>query len=63
MESPQGESAVAYLMKSFSDVDQLLLDPMVGGGTMLSVAKKLKRRCIGIEIDKNYIDVIKSGLQ
>jgi len=58
----QGESAVAYLMKALSDVDQLVLEPFAGGGTTLAVAKKLKRKCIGIEIDKNYIDIIKANI-
>jgi hypothetical protein len=56
----QGESAVGYLMKTLSDPNDLVLDPCAGGGTTLSVAKALKRRCIGIEIDPKYMDAIKS---
>ena len=58
----QGESAVGYLMKTFSAPNDLVLDTCVGGGTTLAVAKALKRRCIGIEIDPQYMDVIKSRL-
>jgi hypothetical protein len=58
----QGESAVGYLMKSFSNPNDLVLDPFVGGGTTLAVAKSLKRKCIGIEKDQEYMDVIKSRL-
>jgi DNA modification methylase len=49
-------------MKSFSNPNDLVLDPFLGGGTTLAVAKDLKRRCIGIEIDPQYMDVIKSRL-
>ncbi len=58
----QGESAVGYLMKTFSTPNDLVLDPFVGGGTTLAVAKALKRKCIGIEKDQRYMDVIKSRL-
>ena len=55
----QGESAVGYLIKTLSDPNDLVLDPFAGGGTTLAVAKALKRRCIGIEIDPKYMDAIK----
>lgn len=58
----QGESAVGYLMKTFSTPNDLVLDPFVGGGTTLAVAQALKRKCIGIEKDQRYMDVIKSRL-
>jgi len=58
----QGESAVGYLMRTFSTPNDLVLDPFVGGGTTLAVAKALKRKCIGIEKDQEYMDVIKSRL-
>jgi hypothetical protein len=56
----QGESAVAYLMKTLSDPNDLVLDPFAGGGTTLAVAKALKRRCVGIEIEPKYLNAIKS---
>jgi len=58
----QGEKAVRQLMSTFSEDNDLVLDPFVGGGTTLAVAKQLGRRCIGIEIDKDLIDVIKKRL-
>jgi DNA (cytosine-5)-methyltransferase 1 len=58
----QGESAVGYLMKIFSNPNELVLEPFAGGGTTLAVAKALKRRCVGIEKDPQYMDVIKSRL-
>jgi adenine specific DNA methylase Mod len=56
----QGESAVSYLMRTFSSPNDLVLDPFAGGGTTLAVAKALKRKCIGIEKDEQYLDAIKS---
>jgi hypothetical protein len=56
----QGESAVSYLMRTFSAPNELVLDCFAGGGTTLAVAKALKRRCIGIEFDAQYMDAIKS---
>jgi hypothetical protein len=56
----QGESAVSYLMRTFSAPNELVLDCFAGGGTTLAVAKALKRKCIGIEIDAQYVDAIKS---
>jgi len=58
----QGESAVGYLMRTLSYPNDLVLDPFVGGGTTLSVAKALKRKCIGIEIEEKYISKIKANL-
>lgn len=58
----QGKSAVGYLMKTFSRPNDLVLDPFAGGGTTLVVARQLHRRCIGIEIDEQYINTIKTNL-
>ena len=49
-------------MKILSHPGDMVLDPFVGGGTTLAVAKDMKRRCIGIEMDKKYINVIKANI-
>jgi len=59
----QSEDGVTKLMETFSERNDLVLDPFVGGGTTLAAAKKLGRRCIGTEIDPNLIDVIKKRLK
>jgi hypothetical protein len=58
----QGELAVEMLMNHFSKPNSLVLEPFLGGGTTLLVAKKLKRRAIGIDIDIECIKTTQSRL-
>jgi hypothetical protein len=58
----QGELGVEILMNSFSKPNDLVLEPFLGGGTTLSVAKRLKRRAIGIDIDEECIETTRSRL-
>ena len=47
---------------SWSNEGDTVLDPMAGSGTTLKMAKKNKRNYIGIEISKEYIDIINKRL-
>jgi len=38
--------------------DGIVLDPFVGSGTTLKVAKELNRKSIGIELQKNFLKII-----
>lgn len=40
-----------------TDVGDIVLDPFVGTGTTAVAAKKLGREYVGIEIDKQYVDI------
>jgi DNA modification methylase len=40
----------------------LVLDPMMGTGEVLRVAKRLNRRFIGIDIDSDCIEIAKRRL-
>jgi len=51
------------LIRLFSFVDDVILDPFAGSGTTLKVAKELRRNYIGYELYKAYSDVIKQKLE
>ncbi len=56
-------SEIPYrLIKLFSFVSDVVLDPFAGSGTTLKVAKQLKRHYIGYEIYDNYRIVIEEKL-
>ncbi len=48
---------ISYLVKTFSDEGNLILDPFLGSGTTAYCAKKLNRKCIGIEIEEKYCEI------
>jgi len=47
------------IILSASPENGIVLDPFAGSGTTLKVAKELKRRSIGIELNKDYLKIIK----
>jgi len=47
---------------SWSNEGDTILDPMAGSGTTLKMAKKNNRKYIGIEISKEYIEIINKRL-
>jgi len=42
---------------SWSNAGELILDPFLGSGTTAYCAKKLNRKCIGIEISEKYCEI------
>jgi len=50
------------IIKLFSYVGETVLDPFVGSGTTMKVARLLGRNSIGIEIKKSLIPIIKKKL-
>lgn len=47
------------IIKLFSYKGETVLDPFVGSGTVMKVARELGRNSIGIEIKKSLISIIK----
>ncbi|MGB9841282.1 MAG: DNA-methyltransferase [Candidatus Bathyarchaeales archaeon] len=59
------QSPVALLLRiilSSTHIGDTVLDPLAGTGVTLVVAKQLQRNYIGIEIDPNYVEIIKQRL-
>jgi len=48
---------------SWSNEGDIILDPFAGSGTTLKMAKKLNRKYVGIEISKEYCDIINERLK
>jgi len=45
------------LLQRFTQNNDVILDPFIGIGTTLRACKDLGRKCIGIEISKEYCDI------
>lgn len=50
------------LIKLFTFVGETVFDPFLGSGTTLKVARELRRRGVGYEIDRELADVIREKL-
>ncbi len=46
-----------YLVKTYTDENDIVLDFTMGSGTTGVACKKLNRKFIGIELDKKYFDI------
>ena len=50
-------------IRSWSNEDDIVLDPMNGSGTTTKMAAKLKRRYIGIDISEKYCEIARQRLE
>lgn len=53
---------IEYLVKTYSNEDDVVLDSCLGSGTTGVAAKKLGRRFIGIELDAGYFAVAQNRI-
>jgi hypothetical protein len=51
------------IIKMFTFVGEIVLDPFLGSGTTAKVALDLNRNAIGYEINENFIDIIKKKIR
>ena len=54
---------VSTILENFSKEGDVVYDPSMGTGTTAVVAKQLKRKFIGSEISKKYIDIAEERLK
>ena len=57
------EALLERIIKACSNVGDTVLDPFSGSGTTCYVAKKLNRKYIGIEKDKEYFNISKRRIE
>lgn len=53
----------SWFIKLFTQPDDLVLDPFLGSGTTAVACEQLGRRCLGIELNPEYIQVAQERLQ
>ena len=58
----QGEDEIKNIFESFTDPGDVVLDPFMGSGTTLSMAKKLHRIGIGFDIDSENVEVVRGRM-
>jgi len=56
------EELPAWFIKLFTKENDCVLDPFMGSGTTLTVANRMKRNSIGIEILPDYFNMVKNQL-
>ena len=58
----QGEEELRQIFEPFTDPGDTILDPFMGSGTTLAMAKKLNRIAIGFDINQENVDIVKGRL-
>jgi modification methylase len=56
------EELVALVLESFSDLGDAVLDPFLGSGTTLKVARAMGRRGTGVELNRDYEELIRGRI-
>lgn len=56
------EELVALMLQSFTSPGDVVLDPFLGSGTTLKVARGMERRGIGVELNPEFEDLIRTRI-
>ena len=54
---------IERLVKGFTNVGDLILDPFMGSGTTAEVANRNGRKCLGFEIREDYCEIIAKRME
>ena len=57
------EAIPEWFIKLFTEEGDTVLDPFMGSGTTLRVAKRLKRHAVGVELLQEYCDRVRKELE
>ncbi|HEY4348450.1 MAG TPA: site-specific DNA-methyltransferase [Gaiellaceae bacterium] len=57
------EELVALMLESYTDPGDVVLDPFLGSGTTLKVARWMERRGIGIELNEDFGELIERRIE
>jgi len=52
-----------WILKNYSDQNQIILDPFLGSGTTAIAAAQLGRKFIGVEISEAYVEIARERLK
>lgn len=61
--SPKPIDGLKYLIRNFTNIHDIILDPFAGSGQVLIAAQQSQRNFIGIEMEKDYYDFISTRLR
>ena len=57
------EALIERMVLASSNEGDMVLDPFSGSGTTLRVCQQLKRNCVGIELNEDYVNQTKARLE
>ena len=52
-----------YLIRIYSPEGSTVLDPFIGSGSTAVAANNVNRKCIGIDLSQDYVDITNRRIQ